>query len=666
MPAAASSASGGALPPNMQTLPFLQKDVVNLMERKAVLRPHAPLSARANRPRSAEHSAQEVASARPKTSDDNRRRVGGYAFPAGSSPRPEVLAAASIKQPISALEAARRHRLKTAAPDDPQVDEILPPITAFPFQPNAADFFMDGAAANAPGMLPPQSSAMLYDGGRSDPSQVAAVAPPPTTRRPSSATSAKMPQPLTTAITEGGGGGGGGVDGGAEAPGPSAAAAGGGRTTSPEREKARDTLRRQGAPEFASVEAITEAVDERTNLLTRIFQEKLSQQAAVLVGMREAEARAHEKEVRELKDQFKDRLSEAVDKVRAVHATNRDAVEILAKNKRLRAEVSRLKNDTEKAYAAQKDAEERERLKGEEGAAVVQQLMTQLQEKESLLAAGAGAMSPEEREAMLEKERARAQQAAEKEKARIEAAMAEERAKSAEKLATLEEKLAEANDLVSAARKEHADASKELDKERKSHTKAKEKLDTLEKKWAAMADQRERLAALEKATSEATKMIVSSLGYMKEFIDKTNEHLNVDLSCLSCLQPLHEAHVLVPCGHSVCLQCARKLESNARMTEMGPIKECPICAEKNPLLSLDAEEMPNVEAFPNTMLDALVTRLSQKTMDAQGLNNMVLGIFDQGGTKLPKGADALRPPPSPSSPQSKPSTPIGSPAKKKL
>ena len=400
MPAAASSASGGALPPNMQTLPFLQKDVVNLMERKAVLRPHAPLSARANRPRSAEHSAQEVASARPKTSDDNRRRVGGYAFPAGSSPRPEVLAAASIKQPISALEAARRHRLKTAAPDDPQVDEILPPITAFPFQPNAADFFMDGAAANAPGMLPPQSSAMLYDGGRSDPSQVAAVAPPPTTRRPSSATSAKMPQPLTTAITEGGGGGG-GVDGGAEAPGPSAAAAGGGRTTSPEREKARDTLRRQGAPEFASVEAITEAVDERTNLLTRIFQEKLSQQAAVLVGMREAEARAHEKEVRELKSEFKDRLSEAVDKVRAVHATNRDAVEILAKNKRLRAEVSRLKNDTEKAYAAQKDAEERERLKGEEGAAVVQQLMTQLQQKEELLAQGAVGLSEEEREELM-------------------------------------------------------------------------------------------------------------------------------------------------------------------------------------------------------------------------------------------------------------------------
>ena len=76
MPAAASSASGGALPPNMQTLPFLQKDVVNLMERKAVLRPHAPLSARANRPRSAEHSAEEVASARPKTSDDTERRAG--------------------------------------------------------------------------------------------------------------------------------------------------------------------------------------------------------------------------------------------------------------------------------------------------------------------------------------------------------------------------------------------------------------------------------------------------------------------------------------------------------------------------------------------------------------------------------------------------------------
>ena len=77
--------------------------------------------------------------------------------------------------------------------------------------------------------------------------------------------------------------------------------------------------------------------------------------------------------------------------------------------------------------------------------------MGQLQEKEALLAAGAGAMSAEEREALAEKERARAQQAAEKEKQRVEAAMAAERAKSADQLAALQAELQKASDGAAAA-----------------------------------------------------------------------------------------------------------------------------------------------------------------------------------------------------------------------
>ena len=76
-----------------------------------------------------------------------------------------------------------------------------------------------------------------------------------------------------------------------------------------------------------------------------------------------------------------------------MHATNRDAVSILHKNKELRQEVARIKADLVTAVDSQKNAEARERQRAEEGAAVVQQLVSQLQEKEALLAAGAGARS---------------------------------------------------------------------------------------------------------------------------------------------------------------------------------------------------------------------------------------------------------------------------------
>jgi hypothetical protein len=67
--------------------------------------------------------------------------------------------------------------------------------------------------------------------------------------------------------------------------------------------------------DFASVEAVNEAVDERTKVLTKLFQERLAQQLAMLQGMREAESHAHEKEVRLLKQMFEARLHEAIERV---------------------------------------------------------------------------------------------------------------------------------------------------------------------------------------------------------------------------------------------------------------------------------------------------------------------------------------------------------------
>ena len=94
------------------------------------------------------------------------------------------------------------------------------------------------------------------------------------------------------------------------------------RSASPTALTSTRTLR--GVRDFASVEAINEAVDERTKVLTKLFQERLAQQLAMLQGMREAESRAHEKEVRLLKQTFEARLHEAIERVRvstACHAT---------------------------------------------------------------------------------------------------------------------------------------------------------------------------------------------------------------------------------------------------------------------------------------------------------------------------------------------------------
>ena len=364
----------------------------------------------------------------------------------------------------------------------------------------------------------------------------------------------------------------------------------------------------------------------------------LAKQRASLEAIREFESRAHESEVRQLKSAFEERLTEAVEKVRAVHATNRDAVAILQKNKKLRMEVSKLKHDSSSAVEAQKDAEARERQRAEEGAAVVQQLMSQLQEKEALLAAGAGAMSEDDREEMMQKERKRAQQAAEKEKKRIEAAMAEERGKAMEKLTALQAESAETKRLLEESRLQEKDATRALEKEKRAKEKATEAKNKLEAAWKAEESKRERLAKLEVSVNTATKQITTALGSIRKFLEATDQHLKVDTHCLACLQPLIEPQVLVPCGHSICLKCAQALDANATMTEDGPAKFCPLCAQIKLEDAEDggrgkaeaADEVAPVEPFPNQMLDAVTTRLRAKSLDVQALLAIVNKVFPDG------------------------------------
>ena len=172
-------------------MPFLQKDVLALMENKAISRPQPPpqppppigggsLSARpmyGSRPRSAlgDRSNEEREQLqRPTTSDGNSRRIAGYTFPPGSSPRPEVLVAnrmAGRSHSISALEAARRHRLGTIDPGEPDVDELLPPLSGVPFQlPSKDSYWFDqsslqqGDLGGMEGLPPPQRPPSIVDG----------------------------------------------------------------------------------------------------------------------------------------------------------------------------------------------------------------------------------------------------------------------------------------------------------------------------------------------------------------------------------------------------------------------------------------------------------------------------------------------------------------------
>ncbi len=404
--------------------------------------------------------------------------------------------------------------------------------------------------------------------------------------------------------------------------------------------------RTRGVLEFASVEAVNEAVDERTAVLTKIFQERLARQLAALQGMRDAESRAHEKEVKQLKQAFEERLNEAVEKVRAVHATNRDAVAILAKNKKLRTEVAQLKHALVGAQNAQRDAEARERQRMEDGAAVVQQLMAQLQEKEALLAAGAGAMTEEEREEMLERERQRAQAKMDKEKKRIEAAAAEEMQKVTGRVKQLEDELRGLQGSLDEATRTAKSATRKLEVEREAHKETAEKLAQLEKVRQEEAWKLEKLKALDVKVTGAMRQIHAALGKIRGFLEETEEHLKVDLCCLCCLNPLLDPQVLVPCGHSVCRTCYQALDAST--TALDPCKYCPVCKANAAKASVEdgdgagaGGDAQPVEGFQNTMLDLCLQRLRTKVQNVEAFLNLVGGIFtDVAPPESPKGASA--------------------------
>ena len=263
-----------APPPDV--LPFLQRDIVQLYERKAVFRPltaapadasHrlANLSVRPARPRSA-------ALARGDAEQQAARSTlyAGFAFPPGSKPSDKAKSPRH-RQPLTVVEAA------VGYPELPLVSGLN--ISSRP------SHELGHEVTPTPSATPTRSAVMPRPAQTFAPADVDGDLLPPEIRIPGD-------EDVDVA-----------VGGGTGRP----------RSASPTALTSTRTLR--GVRDFASVEAVNEAVDERTKVLTKLFQERLAQQLAMLQGMREAESHAHEKEVRLLKQMFEARLHEAIERV---------------------------------------------------------------------------------------------------------------------------------------------------------------------------------------------------------------------------------------------------------------------------------------------------------------------------------------------------------------
>ena len=118
---------------------------------------------------------------------------------------------------------------------------------------------------------------------------------------------------------------------------------------------------------------------------------------------------------------------------------------------------------------------------------------------------------------------------------------------------------------------------------------------------------------------------------------------DVDLECLSCLGPLTEANLLVPCGHTICHDCADEMEQASQLSLLGAGKFCPVCRQASVAAGEDGfdgfDERP-VEAYRNHMLDVVLARSRAKALDARAL----LPTLDRIITGAEGVADSTAPP----------------------
>lgn len=164
-------------------------------------------------------------------------------------------------------------------------------------------------------------------------------------------------------------------------------------------------------------------------------------------------------------------------------------------------------------------------------------------------------------------------------------------------------------------------AVQQLTLERQAHQATAAKLEALRAKVAEEDERMRKFEVQEAAMREASGRMDSAINSVRVFLEETAAELEVDFSCLSCLNPLLEPVVLVPCGHSVCQPCYIEMEGAAGSGVLENAKFCPICNKMK--RRVDAQPC---EGFSNQMLDAVLSRMRTKHQDAETLNNIVANI----------------------------------------
>lgn len=351
---------------------------------------------------------------------------------------------------------------------------------------------------------------------------------------------------------------------------------------------------------------VEEDLERRTRLLTRIFQQKLKEHMVSVRVQSDAVSRQHARTLRALRERYELHLTKAVHKVREVTSANRDAVALVAHCHKLMADKERLREETV-AAVRELSNEQRERQRVDKAYAALEE---ELASKEEMV---------QKYQRMLKEETERrappVDRSGAKAKRELEAAQQEMGALHV-RVGKMEAQIKAASDALAASREAHEATKRALESERRLRQ-------VTEGKHAAAVAQ---MDSVERTLVSAK----GAMGKVGRFLERMRGDLDMDTSCLCCLGELHDSTVLVPCGHSVCRECVRRMETDDRNSALGHDMFCPVCRKRDEEGSSDDDDdvMQPSEGFPNQMLDTILSRLRLK---AQDLSSLLLSLDDLTG-----------------------------------
>jgi diadenosine tetraphosphate (Ap4A) HIT family hydrolase len=517
-----------------------------------------------------------------------KHMVAGYVFSRlDAMPRPTSRRRSEHDSPRTALEASTWQR-SGLAPHDPQaIQDMLPPVTHAPIHP-LSDQATEAEIAGFDELV----SVADDDGGSAaepldDAESHAEEEPEPTLNQPEQQIVDRVAEELASEVLSV-------FD-----------------VEAAQQEGSPESALRRAPVASASTVRVEEDLERRTRLLTRIFQQKLKEHMVSVRVQGDAVSRQHARTIRLLRERYELHLAKAVHKVREVTSANRDAVALVAHCHTLTAEKERLR---EEAAAAVRElrTEQRERQRVEELRAALE---VELASREEMI---------QKYRRQLRAESERGPQAVEiKVKRELEAAQ-QEVVKLHVHVGKMEVQTKTTNDALAASREAHEATKRALESERRQRHGA-------EGKHAAVVTQ---MDAVERTLVSAK----GAMGNVGRFLERMRSDLDMDTSCLCCLGELRESTVIVPCGHSVCHECVRRMETDSSSSALGHDMFCPVCRRREEEGSEEDDDdvVQPSEAFPNQMLDTILSRLRLKAQDLSSLLLSLDGLMGQMEVQRPE------------------------------